>query len=293
MLRARTPFMRAEQRRTCFFRKTRPQKPRQNAGVFRKSRLDPAKTKEIEFSGLAGFCGKPPAARRLNLLESRRRGIVAPPRYPAQSEAREPPLRKFLLPAAFLFLAACAAPSQTPKETAPLSGAFTLDAAQSSLAFVTVKAGAIAEAHSFKSLSGSVGADGAAEVDIALDSVETNVDIRNERMRQYLFETQTYPDAKITATLDPAAYAGLKVGDRITQPLSAMLSLHGVETEIAAEVAVTRIAPDKVLVESVAPIILHADDFNLGAGVAKLQELANLSGITPSVPVTFSFVFTK
>jgi len=197
-------------------------------------------------------------------------------------------MRIISLSAALLLLAACSAPAEKP-----LSGAWSLDGGASRIAFITVKAGEIAEAHSFHELSGAVAADGSAEVDIALGSVETKIDIRNERMREHLFEVATYPEATIKAKLDPAAYGALKVGESLTQPLAATLSLHGVDSEIDTEVTVTRIAPNKVLVEPTAPIILHADDFNLGVGVEKLRELANLPAITPAVPVTFSFVFVQ
>jgi len=187
-----------------------------------------------------------------------------------------------------LLLAACG-----QQEAAPLDGAWALDGAQSRLAFTTVKAGEIAEAHGFKTLSGSVAADGAASLSIDLASVATNADIRDERMREFLFETGAYPAATVTAQLDPAAFSALKVGESKLQPIEATLDLHGVKGPVAAELSVTRIAADKVKVETTAPIIVDAGSFNLTAGVAKLQELAGLPGITPQVPVSFSLVFEK
>lgn len=176
---------------------------------------------------------------------------------------------------------------------APLDGAWELDGDDSRLGFTTVKAGEIAEAHSFTGLSGTVAADGAASLVIDLASIATLIDIRDERMREFLFETATYPTANVTAQIDPAAFTALKIGESKLVPLSATLNLHGVEAPVDAELAVTRIADDEVKVETTAPIIVDAASFNLGGGVAKLQELAGLSGITPQVPVTFSLVFEK
>jgi polyisoprenoid-binding protein YceI len=187
-----------------------------------------------------------------------------------------------------LLLAACG-----QRAEAPLDGAWTLDAAQSRLAFTTVKAGAIAEAHGFRTLSGSVGANGAATLAIDLASVSTAVDIRDERMREFLFQTSAHPSATVTAQLDPAAFSALKVGESKLQPVAATLDLHGIKSPIEAELAVTRIAPGRVKVETAAPIIVDAGTYGLTEGVAKLQELAGLPGITPQVPVTFSLVFAR
>ncbi|PQA85675.1 YceI family protein [Hyphococcus luteus] len=197
-------------------------------------------------------------------------------------------LTRSIIASACLGLAACSQPAETP-----LNGAWTVDGAESHFSFVTVKAGAIAEAHSFGSVTGSVSADGAAQIDIDLDTVETNIDIRNERMREFLFETDSFPTATVTAQLDPSVFAQLGVGESVTQPVTATLNLHGVENDVDAELSVTRIGPDKVLVATTEPIIINADSFDLGDGVEKLRELAGLPGITPQVPVAFSLVFTR
>ena len=103
-----------------------------------------------------------------------------------------------LAPAALILTAAC---SQAPAEPAPLAqGEWSVDAAASSLSYVSVKAGEIAEANSFSGLSGSVTPDGAATVEIDLATIETKVDIRNERMRDIFFEVANHPKATVTAT---------------------------------------------------------------------------------------------
>lgn len=197
------------------------------------------------------------------------------------------PIRSSLI-AVGLLMAACSPPAD-----APLDGAWALDASESRLSFTTVKAGEIAEAHGFKTLSGSVGADGAASLTIDLASVATNADIRDERMREFLFETGAYPSATITAQLDPAAFSALKVGESKLQQVTATLDLHGVKSPVEAELAVTRIGENRVKVETTAPLIVDAGTYGLAEGVAKLQELAGLPGITPQVPVSFSLVFEQ
>jgi len=201
------------------------------------------------------------------------------------------------LAALALGLAACAeqaANAPASEEAAPpTEGAWTLDPAGSRLAYVSIKAGEIAESNRFDTLSGSVAADGTAMLDIDLASVNTGVDIRNERMRDIFFEVTGNPKAVVTAKLDPAAFAGLAVGQSLTRPLKATLALKGVESEIETEVLVTRAAEDRVTVVPTAPVIISTDTFDLTDELGELRALAELPSITPAVPVTFTLAFKR
>jgi len=195
-----------------------------------------------------------------------------------------------LLPV-LLLSAAC---SQAPEEPAPLAqGAWQVDTSASTLSYVSVKAGDIAESNSFSGLSGSVSPDGEAQLEIDLATVETKVDIRNERMRDIFFEVAEYPTATVSATIDPAAFETLKVGESMVQPLNATLTVKGVEAPVETQVQVTRTAADRVMATSTEPVIVYADALELTGGLAKLQEIAGLSSITPAVPVTFSIAFQR
>ncbi|WP_217352030.1 hypothetical protein [Ruegeria sp. HKCCA6837] len=71
--------------------------------------------------------------------------------------------------------------------TPVLAGTWTLDSDNSHLAYGTIKKNAVGEVNSFSKLSGHVTQDGHAEITIDLSSVETNIDIRNERMIEFVF----------------------------------------------------------------------------------------------------------
>lgn len=202
-------------------------------------------------------------------------------------------IRSFL-PAAALSLAfalsACGGAAD--KAEAPLpDGAWQLVADQSNIGFVSVKAGNVGEAHSFTKLSGSVQPDGTVGVAIDLASVDTGIDVRNQRMRDMLFEVASFPDAKLTAKIDPAAVKALKPGERKMMNVPVTLDLHGTTNSIEAPLTVTRLAGDSVLVETAKPLILDASAVGLEAGLGKLQEIAKLPAISPAVPVTASLVF--
>ncbi|MEO0699040.1 MAG: YceI family protein [Pseudomonadota bacterium] len=200
-------------------------------------------------------------------------------------------LHHVLAPTALILAAAC---SQAPAEPAPLvEGSWAVDAKASSLSYVSVKSGEIAESNSFSGFSGSVTPEGAASLEIDLSTIETKVDIRNERMRDIFFEVADYPSASVTATIDPAAFETLGVGESAVQPLKATLSVKGIEAPIETQVSVTRTGEDGVLVTSLEPVILYADALELTDGLATLQELAGLPSITPVVPVSFSIAFKR
>lgn len=210
-------------------------------------------------------------------------------------------LRRFapLAAALALGLAACAEPAGDPAtdavaEAAPvIEGDWALDPAGSRLSYVSIKAGEVAEANRFEALSGSVAADGTASLDIDLASVETGVDIRNERMREIFFAVTDNPKAIVTAKLDPAAFAGLAVGQSLTRPLKANVTIKGASSDVETEVLVTRVADDRVTVVPTAPVIITTDMFELTDELGELRALAQLPSITPAVPVTFSLAFTR
>lgn len=198
-----------------------------------------------------------------------------------------------------LGLAACAEPAadaskDAAAQAAPLTeGEWTLDPAGSRLSYVSIKAGEVAEANRFDTLTGNIAADGTATLDIDLASVSTGVDIRNERMREIFFGVAEFPKATVTAKLDPAAFAGLAVGQSLTRPLKATVAIKGATSDVETEVLVTRASADRVTVVPTAPIIISTDMFGLTDELGELRALAQLPSITPAVPVTFALTFTR
>jgi len=86
---------------------------------------------------------------------------------------------------------------------------WTLDSAASKLAFGSIKKDKIGEVHSFETINGTVAADGSVAINIDLTSVQTNIDIRNERMKEHVFKGMA--SAKLMANIDPAEIAAVPV----------------------------------------------------------------------------------
>jgi len=77
----------------------------------------------------------------------------------------------------------------------PCFAAWTLDNDSSQVSFVSVKAGDAGEVHRFTEISGGLSADGNASVTIQLASVDTLIPLRDERLREMLFQTDMFPTA--------------------------------------------------------------------------------------------------
>ena len=156
---------------------------------------------------------------------------------------------------------------------------------------VSVKNAAVAEAHSFTSLSGKVDKTGAATVLVQLDSVETLIPVRDERMRSMLFDTDDFPLASITANFDLAPLLALDAGAGLTLALPLTITVHGVSVNKTVPVQVLSLSAGSYLVSSIKPLVVHAAEFGLLPGIEALREVAGLQSITPAVPVSFSLAF--
>jgi polyisoprenoid-binding protein YceI len=187
------------------------------------------------------------------------------------------------------YLTACG--SAEPDISVPHN--WTLDSKRSGITYITIKNSDLPEINTFRQFDGRVSSAGQALFTVYLDSVDTNNEIRDPRMREHLFKTDQFPTASASAQLDMKTLHSLPVGSRHTENLELTLDINGIKETREFYVMVTRLSGDKVLVENKAPLLLDASDFGLTAGLAKLQELAGLDAITPVVPVTFSLVFKK
>lgn len=168
---------------------------------------------------------------------------------------------------------------------------WTLDPSASVLTYQSVKKNTIVETNKIRNITGTLSSAGDAKVSFDLNSVDTNVDLRNVRMRFLFFETFKYPTAEVTAKVDPAAFADLATKRRIKATLPFRLSLHGVDKDLEANVVVTMISDTQVSVASEAPVAVHVEDFGLMPNIDKLQQAANVTNIVPTASVSFDFVF--
>ncbi|WP_171133122.1 MULTISPECIES: OmpA family protein [unclassified Ruegeria] len=192
----------------------------------------------------------------------------------------------------FTILTIFAANSTWAQSIDPFEYGWELDARSSELQFLSVKKNSIAENSGFATLSGVISPEGAAEIRVQMDSVDTKIDLRNVRMRFLFFETFNFPEAVITAQLPPEKLIDLHQTRHKIIDLPYQLSLHGVTKESTAQVAITLVDNDRVAVANTTPIAIALTDFNLEEGRAKLEEAAGVD-ILPFGFISFGFVFDR
>lgn len=170
---------------------------------------------------------------------------------------------------------------------------WALDGAASTFHYVTSKAGAISEVNTFSGLSGGIADDGTATLKIDLATVNTAIEVRDQRMRDIAFKVAEYPSADVSVKVDAAALESMAPGTLTTAAHTATVSLHGITKDISTDLRIAKLDADTVLVELAKPLLVAAGDFGLAEGVEELRTIANLPSINPQVVVDFALVYNK
>ncbi|OEF25145.1 hypothetical protein A1QC_09690 [Vibrio rumoiensis 1S-45] len=168
---------------------------------------------------------------------------------------------------------------------------WTLDNQNSALSFVSVKNSAVTEVHQFKNLSGLIDDKGLVMVDIDLASVDTKIEIRDQRMKDMLFNVDNYPEANLSAQINIEQLVTLKPGQSMVMPIDLELALHDKTQKIKTTVSVVVLEEGALQVTTIEPVVIYANQFGLEDGVKALQEVAKLNAIALGVPVNAQFVF--
>lgn len=170
--------------------------------------------------------------------------------------------------------------------------AWQLDVESSRLTFVTTKVTNVAEVNRFRSLRGSVSDSGKVQLQVLLETVDSGIPLRDERLRKQLFEVDKFASAQISAQLDIAPLLSLASGAQMELRLPLTVSLHGHSQAYSSELLVTRLDDRRFQVVTLAPLVLNAEDFGLAEGIAALRQLSGLKNISLAVPVSAVLIFT-
>ena len=168
-----------------------------------------------------------------------------------------------------------------------------LDPAASDLYFMSIKATHVGEVHSFDTLSGKVDEKGAASLTIDLASVATLIPIRDQRMRDMLFQVDRYPTATVDAQIELDTLVTMPTGSEIDIELEADLKFKENTSQIMTKVKVSKLNEQKITVRTIAPVVLSAGQLQVTEGLEKLREIAGLPNISFTIPVTFNLTLTR
>ena len=174
----------------------------------------------------------------------------------------------------------------------PAHANWYLDNESSRLSFTSTKNADIAEVHRFLVLHGKVDSKGMAEVEVEMESVSTGIPLRDERIRDQVFQIGKFPAARINAQLDLRPINALAPGAQLELRLPLRVQLAGRSHSYNAQLLATRLDDRRFQVVTLEPLVVHAQDFGLVPGFTALRNSAQLSAISMSVPVGAVLIFT-
>ena len=170
---------------------------------------------------------------------------------------------------------------------------WTLDAENSNISYGTIKNDMIGESNSFKTISGTIDDNGHISIDIALATVDTQLELRDTRMRDIVFKIAENANAKLSGDMNLQAHNDQEVGTSRVIEATIALELVGEKIELDVMLLVTRLAENKVMVTPHGVIFVDADDYELAPAIETLRELAGLDTIATVVPMSFYLTFTN
>lgn len=171
-------------------------------------------------------------------------------------------------------------------------GQWVLNNQASELNFITTKNASKTEIQTFKNLKGKI-AGTQVSMTVDLSSVDTGIEIRDERLRTLFFNLVKFPTATVIMDIKKNDIYPMKPGQIKNLELDADITIQGITKIYPVKLQVVELDKNQRLVFSSQPVIVNLQDFELLAGVNKLREIAKLKSINAAVPVTFSLLFTK
>ncbi len=169
-------------------------------------------------------------------------------------------------------------------------GQWVLNNEASTLNFITTKNASKTEVQTFKKMQAKI-AGTHVDLTVDLSSVDTGIEIRDQRLRELFFKVVQFPTASVTLDLNKSDIAPMKPGERKVLSLIAEVTLQDITQDLRVEVQVIALEKNQRLVFTSYPLIIDLKNFDLLQGVNQLREIAKLQSINSAVPVTFSLLF--
>jgi polyisoprenoid-binding protein YceI len=161
-----------------------------------------------------------------------------------------------------------------------------LNSDESAFSFLSTKNSNHTEEHTIRFASGQINDQGEMTLMLDLATVDTMIPIRDQRMRDILFEIENHPVATISSQLDQKM--------PLLEAFSAgfTLDLHGVQKDMSAQVLIQSVG-EQLVVTNFEPVLVNGKDFGLDPAINQLTKIAGLRSINYEVLVDFKLVFEK
>ncbi|KAA3643786.1 MAG: YceI family protein [Proteobacteria bacterium] len=177
-------------------------------------------------------------------------------------------------------------PNDSQPTPATVASLWQLDTSKSLITYISTKNGDIQEHNSLQFLSGLIDADKQVKLIIDLNSIDTNIEIRDERMRELFFETEDHPIATVSAHIDN------NLPLMTPYNITANLNFKGIQQTYQSPVIIHS-GGGEMMVTSADPVTVSAETFGLQPALEKLREIAGLNSISSTVQVEFKLHFKQ
>ncbi len=169
---------------------------------------------------------------------------------------------------------------------------YIVDSKNSVVNFTIIKEQFVVEPAVIPNIKGTMSALGEIDITIDLNSVDTNVAIRNTRLKQLFFNTVKFPKAIIKASINPKDIKKITYYKKMTIP--ATLEFYGTTKDIILDVLVAKVYRSRLLVTSIKPVIINAEDYGIpNNNLVALAKTVGGLAISNKVGVNFVLVFKK
>jgi len=166
---------------------------------------------------------------------------------------------------------------------------YAVDSNNSVVNFSTIKKQYVVEPAVFKRIEGTISDSGDIEISIDLNSIDTNIPIRNTRIEELFFKIIKFPRATIRTKIDMKKIKSISHYRKMEIP--ATLEFYGKPKEIKLNILVAKTYRSRLLITSMQPIIINADDYGIPA--ENLVKLAKtVGGLSISNKAAVNFVLT-
>ncbi|MDC9714418.1 MAG: YceI family protein [Gammaproteobacteria bacterium] len=166
---------------------------------------------------------------------------------------------------------------------------YVIDGKNSIVNFSTIKKQYVIEPAVFDNVKGSISSLGEVEIIIDLSSVNTSVLIRDTRIQDLFFKIVKFPQATIKAKIDMKKLKSISYYKQMEIP--AILNFYGTSKEIKLDVLIAKVYRKKLLITSMKPIIINANDYGIPA--KNLIDLSQtVAGISLSSKAAVNFVLS-
>jgi polyisoprenoid-binding protein YceI len=177
------------------------------------------------------------------------------------------------------------------------SAGWVVQTPASSVQFVTTKAGlagvgGISEVQKFTQFSGSLSNAGRLDFNVTLASVQTGIEIRDERLKTMLFKITDTPQATFSADIKPSFIDALAVGQSSDLNVEGRFTLGGQTKPMIAALRVTRLSATQLQVVTREPLIVNANDHGMKTGVEALRDIMGLNFLASVAPISLHLILT-